>query len=106
MEFRNVGFKMYLKAGVVEEYQLRHAQIWPRLVALLKAAGLSDYSIFLDEDQRTLFACQKQQLSFDDERLRMDPIMQEWWDYMKDLMEVNADNSPKTSTLKAMFYLP
>lgn len=106
MELSNVGFKMYLKEGVVAEYKQRHAQIWPRLIALLKESEISEYLIFLDEDQRTLFACQWQGSGYQEDSLREHPVMQEWWAYMQDLMEVNADNSPKTTPLTAMFYLP
>lgn len=28
------------------------------------------------------------------------PIVQKWWDYMADIMEVNPDNSPVTIPLK------
>ena len=53
------AFKMKLKPGVVAEYKKRHDEIWPELAAELKAAGISDYSIFLDEETLTLFAVQK-----------------------------------------------
>ena len=50
---------MQLKPGVAAEYKKRHDEIWPALVAELKAVGVSDYSIFLDEETLTLFAVQK-----------------------------------------------
>jgi L-rhamnose mutarotase len=49
---------MRLKAGAAAEYQKRHAAIWPELMAELKAAVISSYSIFLDEETDTLFAVQ------------------------------------------------
>lgn len=42
------AFTMRLKPGAVEEYKRRHDEIWPELSAVLRAAGISDYSIFLD----------------------------------------------------------
>ena len=53
------AFKMKLKPGVAAEYRRRHDEIWPELAAELQAAGVSDYSIFLDEETLTLFAVQK-----------------------------------------------
>ena len=47
---------MELQPGQRELYQKRHDEIWPELVDLLKDAGISDYSIFLDEETSTLFA--------------------------------------------------
>jgi L-rhamnose mutarotase len=44
------AFKMKLKPGVAAEYKKRHDEIWPELAAELRAAGVSDYSIFLDEE--------------------------------------------------------
>jgi L-rhamnose mutarotase len=34
------------------------------------------------------------------------PVMKRWWDYMKDIMETNEDNSPVSLPLKEVFYLP
>ena len=33
------------------------------------------------------------------------PIVQKWWDYMADIMEVNADNSPVTIPLPEVFHM-
>ncbi len=48
-----------LKPGFEAEYQKRHDEIWPELSKALADAGVSDYSIFLDEETLTLFAMQK-----------------------------------------------
>ena len=52
------AFKMKLKKGFEAEYERRHDEIWPDLTVLLKEAGISDYSIFLDEETSILFAVQ------------------------------------------------
>lgn len=99
------AFKMKLKPGAVAEYKKRHDEIWPELAVELQAAGVSDYSIFLDEETLTLFAVQK--LSGENRALALPnhPIVRKWWDYMAPLMEVNADNSPVVSDLREVFYL-
>ena len=51
-----LAFKMQLLPGAAAEYKKRHDELWPELAAELKAAGVSDYSIFLDEETLTLFA--------------------------------------------------
>ena len=33
------------------------------------------------------------------------PIVQKWWDYMADIMEVNPDNSPVTIPLPEVFHM-
>ena len=49
------AFRMQLNPGMKAEYSRRHDEIWPELVALLKEAGVSDYSIHLDEETNMLF---------------------------------------------------
>ncbi len=99
------AFLMKLKPGVAAEYKQRHDEIWPELAAELKAAGVSDYSIFLDEQTLTLFAVQK--LSDDNTAaaLPKTPVVRKWWDYMAPLMETNSDHSPVTSPLREVFHL-
>ena len=99
------AFKMKLKPGVVAEYKKRHDEIWPELAAELKAAGVSDYSIFLDVETLTLFAVQK--LSDDNTAVDLpnSPIVRKWWNFMAPLMETHSDNLPVAKPLKEVFHL-
>jgi L-rhamnose mutarotase len=99
------AFKMKLKPGVVAEYKKRHDEIWPALAAELKAAGVSDYSIFLDEETLTLFAVQKLGEKNSAAELPDSPIVRKWWDYMAPLMETHPDNSPVATPLWEVFHL-
>ncbi|NLA93377.1 MAG: L-rhamnose mutarotase [Spirochaetales bacterium] len=98
-----VAFIMQLKEGSLEEYKRRHDEIWPELSKLIKEAGISDYSIFLEPKTLQLFAVQKKVES--PLELAKEPIMRKWWDYMADLMEVNPDNSPVCIDLIEIFHL-
>jgi len=101
-----VAFTMKVFKGYEAEYKKRHDEIWDELKTLLKKNGIRDYSIFMDEATNILFAY----LVIDDamklDELPNEPIMQKWWNYMKDIMETNPDNSPQTISLKEVFYLP
>lgn len=101
---KRIAFKMKLKPGFETEYKKRHDEIWPELIKLLKEAGISDYSIFLDEETHTLFAVQKQN-GHSSQDLGMNEIVQKWWVYMADIMETLPDNSPVSIPLKEVFYL-
>jgi len=96
---------MKLKPGCVTEYKRRHDNIWPELAAELRAAGISDYSIFLDEQTLTLFAVQKLADNHKASQLHASAVMRRWWDYMAPLMETNPDNSPVTRPLNEVFHL-
>ena len=84
------AFKMFLKPGCEEEYQKRHAAIWPELVKMIKDSGVGNYSIYWDKDTNILFGyqeCSGDTTSQDTEG-GVDPITQKWWDMMADIMEV------------------
>ncbi|MDB6030105.1 MAG: rhaM [Verrucomicrobiales bacterium] len=100
------AFKMKLKPGVQAEYKHRHDEIWPELAQAIRVAGISDYSIFLDEETLTLFAVQKLSEPNTAAELPMHPIVRRWWDSMADLMEVHPDNAPVCQELKEVFHLP
>lgn len=99
------AFKMKLKPGFEAEYKKRHDEIWPELASLLSETGIQDYSIFLDEETLILFAVQKISADFDFDLLPNHSIVKKWWAYMGDIMETNADNSPKATGLKEVFHL-
>jgi L-rhamnose mutarotase len=99
------AFKMFLKPGFKEEYKRRHSLIWPELKKLLSDSGVYDYSIYLDEETNILFAFQKTRGEGGSQDLGSNPIVQKWWDYMADIMEVNPDNSPISIPLPEMFHM-
>ena len=103
---KRVAFKMQLYKGCESAYKKRHDEIWPELTLLLKETGISDYTIFLDEESGALFGTMmiSKALKMDD--LPHHPVMQKWWLYMKDIMQSNPDNSPVSVPLKQVFYLP
>jgi L-rhamnose mutarotase len=104
-EMQRNAFKMKLKSGVVAEYKKRHDEIWPELQKELRAAGISDYSIFFDEKTLTLFAVQKLTDTNSVAELPKNPIVRKWWNYMSPLMETNPDHSPVVHPLREIFHL-
>ena len=98
------AFRMKLKPGTVAEYKRRHDELWPDLARALGEAGIYDYSIFLDEETLHLFAVLKLWPDHKIEALPAKPVMQRWWDYMADLMEVEPGNRPREWPLEQMFY--
>ena len=102
---KRFAFKMKLKPGFKEEYKKRHAEIWPELEKLIRESGVSDYSIYLDEETNILFACQKQSGEASSQDLGSNPVVQRWWACMADIMETNPDNSPVTIPLEEVFYM-
>ena len=102
---QRLAFKMYLNEGQKEEYKKRHNDLWPELRQLLKTAGVSEYSIFLDDETNTLFAFQKVSGEGGSQDLGQTEIVQKWWAFMADIMKTNDDNSPKMVPLDELFYM-
>jgi L-rhamnose mutarotase len=100
-----VAFKMKLKPGAIKEYKKRHRVLWPEMKALLSAKGIYDYSIFYDKETDILFAIQKNHTPSPAQSVYNEELLKKWWDYMADIMDVNADNSPVMVPLEQVFYL-
>jgi L-rhamnose mutarotase len=103
--YKRLAFKMKVNPGVIEEYKKRHNELWPELHTLLKDAGISEYSIFFDEDTNYLFAFQKQAGDKGSQDLGKTEIVKKWWKFMADIMETNSDNSPVSTPLEEVFYM-
>ena len=102
---QRLAFKMKLNPGQKEAYKKRHDQLWPELKELLKENGVSEYSIFLDEETNTLFAFQKISEEGSSQDLSQTETVKKWWKYMADIMETNPDNSPVSIPLLPVFNL-
>lgn len=100
------AFRMMLKPGMAEEYRRRHDAIWPELVALLKEAGIVDYSIHLDPQTHALFGVLWRRDDHGMDELPAHPVMRRWWAHMADIMETHPDNQPVAVPLVLMFHLP
>lgn len=99
------SFVMSVHAGAEGEYARRHQPIWAELAAVLKAHGAHNYSIFLHEETRQLFAY----VEIEDEArwnaIAQTEVCRRWWKHMGDVMPSNPDSSPVATRLKEVFHL-
>lgn len=100
------AFRMNLNPGQAAEYEKRHDEIFPQLVATLKEAGISDYSIWFDPESHHLFGILTRTDDHTMDALSDTAIMKRWWKHMADIMETDADNVPTQVPLKQVFLLP
>lgn len=100
------AFRMNLNPGQAAEYEKRHDEIFPQLVAALKEAGISDYSIWFDPESHHLFGILTRTDDHTMDALPDTAIMKRWWKHMADIMETDADNVPTQVPLKQVFLLP
>lgn len=99
-------FRMRLNDGMADEYKRRHDAIWPELVTLLQEAGVSDYTIHLDQDTNLLIGVLVRSKDHGMDDLPDHPVMQKWWAHMADIMETGDDNAPVAVPLMPLFHMP
>lgn len=100
-----IAFKMQLNPGMEAEYKRRHDALWPELHALLKKAGISDYSIHLDRGTGALFGVLWRTGDHTMDSLPLEPVMQQWWAYMADIMAADERNEPVSVPLETVFHM-
>lgn len=100
------AFRMRLNPGCRDEYRRRHEAIWPELVDLLRDAGISDYSIHLDEETNLLFGVLWRRDDHAMNSLADSAVMKRWWAHMADIMETRPDNEPVSVPLETVFHMP
>ena len=99
------AFRMAVHDGRHAEYARRHAPIWPELAAVLRAHGVRDYSIFLDERDGSLFGYVEVEDEARWDAIAATDVCRRWWAHMRDVMPTNADDSPRSVPLREVFHL-
>ena len=94
------AWKATVKHGMLAEYKRRHDEIWPEMKALLKEAGICNYSIWnVGNDLFGYYECEKGR----DYAARVQaesPVVARWNGYMEDVMVMEMD--PETGAQPLM----
>ena len=96
---------MYVNPSDFDEYQRRHDELWPEMVAELKKHGAHHYSIFLHRPTGQLFSYLEIESEEKWSEMANTEICQRWWKYMEPLMVTHLDASPISEDLDQVFYL-
>lgn len=67
--------------------------------------GVSEFSIFLDEETITLFGFQKVSGKGGSQDLCENEMIKRWWAFMVDIIQSNPNHSPISIPLEEVFYL-
>ena len=99
------AFRMAVNPQETVEYERRHSPIWPELQEVLRAHGVHDYSIFLDETDGSLFGYVEIEDEARWDAIAQTPACRRWWTYMRDIMPTNPDDSPRSVHLREVLHL-
>lgn len=95
-----VAWKGRIKPGCKEEYIRRHDAIWPEMTALLKEAGIRNYTIFANGNELFgYYECEKG-LSYAQRAQAGSAVVDRWNEYMRDVLELEMD--PETGAQPAL----
>jgi L-rhamnose mutarotase len=98
------AFLMYVNPDAHDEYERRHQPIWDDLADELKKHGVHNYTIFLEPATNQLFAYAEIESQERWQQIAQTDACRRWWEYMKDIMPTNEDNSPVSQGLKEVFH--
>lgn len=87
---QRIAFFMRIKPGTEAEYRRRHQQVWPDMLAELKAAGCQNYSIFLNGLQLFAYLEVADFVRFR-EHLASSAVSERWENTMSDILEREID---------------
>ena len=81
------GLALRLRPGAYDEYKRRHDELWPEMDQMLRRLGLS-MVIYRRDDVLFVHQTAPSQESFDG--AAADPITPKWNEYMKEVLETDA----------------
>ena len=86
--------------GDIAEYKRRHDEIWPEMKALLKEAGICNYSIWNVGDELFGYYECEHGAEYAARVQGESEVVARWDEYMKDILELETD--PETGAQKKL----
>lgn len=100
------AWKAIVKDGMIDEYVKRHNEIWPELTAVLKQAGIYNYTIWnVGNELFGYYECEKG-CDYAAKVQAESPVVDKWNEFMKDVMIMEMD--PETGAqpkLRQVFFM-
>ena len=85
-----IGLRTRLKAGMGDDYEKAHAEVWPELVAVQRGLGIHHWAIFRDGDE-LFHAVECDDFDRAIAALALDPVDQRWQAEMARYVVVGDD---------------
>src|ERR1017187_9716553 len=104
---KRYAFVLRLRPGAAADYEEAHRAVWPEMLALLKRAGISEYSIYRRDDLLVL-ALRAADFEATWSRIENDPINLRWQQTMAPLFAPMDAVRPgeRFPMMEEVFYLP
>jgi L-rhamnose mutarotase len=104
---QRAAFILRLRPGAGEDYDEAHAAVWPDMLALLKRAGVSEYSIFRRDELLFLYLHVDPDFDTVWTRIEGDPVNARWQQAMSAYFEPHTDlrSGERLPMMREVFYL-
>ena len=85
------AWRARIKPGTYDEYKRRHDEIWPEMLEVLKAAGISNYTIWVSGNELFgYYECEKG-VDYATRVQAESEVVDRWNVYMADILEMEMD---------------
>ncbi len=98
-----VCFELRVRADRLDEYRERHRAVWPEMLAALREAGWTNYSLFLREDGMLIGYCETEDFEAAQRAMEAAEINAHWQSEMAPLFE--SGEPPAFARLEEVFHL-
>ena len=104
---QRVAFLLRLKENVGEAYDRAHQNVWPEMLALLKSAGIAEYSIFR-RDSLLILYMHVEDFASTWARIENDPVNLKWQTAMSEYFATSQETrgQERFPMMREVFYLP
>jgi L-rhamnose mutarotase len=104
---KRYAFLLRLRPGMAQAYEEAHRAVWPEMLALLKSAGISEYSIYR-RDELLVLALRAADFDATWSRIENDPVNLRWQQAMAPFFASNEALRPgeRFPMMEEVFYLP
>jgi L-rhamnose mutarotase len=104
---QRIAFLLRLKPGTGADYDKAHASVWPEMLALLKSAGISEYSIFRRDEVLFLYMHIAEDFNTVWDRIEASPVNARWQKAMSAYFVPTQETSPgeRFPFLEEVFYM-
>jgi L-rhamnose mutarotase len=104
---KRYAFMLRLRPGAAAAYEEAHRAVWPEMLALLKRAGISEYSIYR-RDELLILALRAADFESAWQQIESDPINTRWQQAMAPFFAPIEGLRPgeRFPMMEEVFYLP
>jgi len=104
---QRVGFLIRVKPHKLDEYKRQHAEVWPDLLAELRAAGMRNYSLWLRPDGLEFGYLECDDWTAACKYLEQSEVHAHWQEFMRGYLDTAAEGEggQPIEMLQQVFYL-